>query len=257
MKNKTFKTPSFFLSALVCLSCLLFGKPAEAQNLQLHEDFRHSIDPAQNPKNYPSLYFEYFKNQDSGKSFLKPGAFLLKTQVDLSGDQHNIGQSYIQVSQSLRFWKPKVFLSLQYNGGLGVTDPKQYSYYITNTYSAGASYTFPWKGAWLSSVLAYKYLSYPKPSQDFIFTQYWWSGHFHYKLEFAGDFSIWTENKDHGDAATANLTGKRFFFFGEPQVWLNLNKTFAIGSKINLYYHVNTTADLFQVYPTAGLKWKL
>jgi hypothetical protein len=59
---------SFMLSlCAVTVSC---------QTLQLHYDLRHTLDPARNVKNYPTLYFEYFKNQDSGKAFIKPGSFL-------------------------------------------------------------------------------------------------------------------------------------------------------------------------------------
>jgi hypothetical protein len=228
-----------------------------SQTLQLHYDIRHTIDPKRNSKNFPTLYFEYFKNQDSGKSFIKPGSFLLKTQADFIGEKNNIGKFYIQVSQSFRLWKPKIFLSLQYSGGLGVTEPKQYSYYLVNTYSAGISYPFKWGNAYLSSVLDYKYVPYSKPSNDFLYTLYWWKGLWNYKTEFSGDFSIWTENKNHGDDLTKELTGKRFSFFAEPQFWYNINKVFALGTKINMNFHVLTTADIFQVYPTIALKCKL
>jgi len=272
IKN-TMKHLLFLPLALVAAATL------SAQELQLHYDPRHTLDPSQYAHNFPTLYFQYFKNQDSGytpkKSLdlsekrdtfsqrpvfrisIKPGSFLLKVQTDLQGASHNIGQTYIQVSQSFRCWKPPVFLSLQYSGGLGVTEPKEYSYYINNAFSLGLSYPFQWKGAWLSAVLNYKYIPYPKPTHDPLFTLYWWSGYFHYKLEFSGDFSIWTENKDHGDAYTAGQRGKRFFFFAEPQLWYNINKTFSLGTKINAYYHINTPDDRLQVYPTAGVRCKL
>ena len=228
-----------------------------AQELQLHYDPRHTLDPSHNAHNYPSLFFQYFKNQDSGKSFIKPGSFLLQAKADFQGAGHNISQAYIQVSQSIRCWKPPVFLSLQYSGGLGITEPKQYSYYINNTFSIGLAYPFQWKGAWLSAVLNYKYILYAKPTHDPLFTLYWWSGYFHYKVEFAGDFSVWTENKDHGDVYTAGHRGKRFFFFAEPQLWYNIDKTFSLGTRIDMYYHINTPDDRFQVYPTAAVRCKL
>jgi hypothetical protein len=237
-------------------ACLLHGS-SSAQTLQLHYDLRHSIAPAQNPHNFPTLYFEYFKNQDSGQSFIKPGSFLFKTQADLLGYKNNIGKFYLQVSQSFRCWKPKIFLSLQYSGGAGITEPKQYSYYIVNTFSAGLSYPFQWKGAWLSAVLNYKYVPYARPSHDFLYTFYWWKGLLNYKLELAGDFSIWTENNNHGDEPTAGLTGKRFFFFAEPQLWFNLGKSLAIGSKVNLYYHVNIREDRLQAFPTVAIRCRL
>jgi len=243
----------FLMLTFFCLGSYL----AFSQTLQLHYDIRHTIDPKRNSKNFPTLYFEYFKNQDSGKSFIKPGSFLLKTQADFIGEKNNIGKFYIQVSQSFRFWKPKIFLSLQYSGGLGVTEPKQYSYYLVNTYSAGVSFPFKWGNAYLSSVLDYKYVPYNKPSNDFLYTLYWWKGLWNYKTEFSGDFSIWTENKNHGDDLTKELTGKRFSFFAEPQFWFNINKAFALGTKINMNYHVLTTDNIFQVYPAIALKCKL
>jgi len=48
-------------------------------------------------------------------------------------------------------------------------------------------------------------------------------------------FQIGTALPGHGDEATEGLKGKRFFFFAEPQIWYNLNKTMALGSKIDCY----------------------
>src|ERR1700744_3359575 len=115
-----------------------------AQSLQLHYDLRHTVDPGRNPENFPTLYLEYFKTLDSGKAFIKPGSFLLKSQADFVGDKTTIGKYYMQVSQEFRFWRPKIFISLQYSGGLGVTNPAQYSYYIANNYDIGISYPFRW-----------------------------------------------------------------------------------------------------------------
>lgn len=236
--------------------CIFYCMNTFSQQLQLHYDPRHTVNPKLNSKNFITLYFEYFKQQDSGKSFIKPGSFLLKTQADFAGDRNNISKFYMQVSQSFRFWKPKIFLNLQYNGGLGVTEPKQYSYYITNTFSAGVDYPFKLGNAYLTSQLNYKYVPYIKPSNDFLYTLYWWKGLFNYKAEFDGDFSIWTENKNHGDDYTKDLHGKRFSFFAEPQFWYNLNNHFGVGTKINTYYHVNTPANILELYPTIAIRCK-
>ncbi len=243
----------YSITMILCIiSCKVFS-----QALQLHYDVRHTIDPVYNTKNFMTIYFEYFKNEDSGKSFIKPGSFLLKMQTDFTEDNSNEGKFYMQISQSFRLWNPKVFISLQYSGGLGLTEPKQYSYYITNTFSAGIAYPFSWHKAYLSSILYYKYVPYKKASNDFLYTMYWWKGFWNYKAEFSGDFSIWTENKNHGDDYTSAFTGKRFFFFAEPQLWYNFDKTFAAGTKINMNYHVLTTDNILQVYPTIAVRWKL
>lgn len=241
---------------LYTLILVIFVICCRAQSLQLHYDLRHSFDPARNPKNYATLYFEYFKSLDSGKSFIKPGAFLLKTEADFAGDESNIGKYYMQVSQEFRFWQPKVFITLQYAGGLGITTPRQYSYYIINTYSAGISYHYKIGDAYLSSILFYKYVPYTKPTSDFLYTMYFYKGLFNYKADIEGNFSIWTENKNHGDTLTETLYGKRFFFFAEPQLWYNFNRAISAGTKLNSYYHVNFTGNFLEVYPTIALRLK-
>jgi hypothetical protein len=241
---------------LVLIS-ILFCLQIKGQSLQLHYDARHTLDPKNNAKNFITLYFEYIKQLDTGKTFVKPGSFFLKLQADLVGDQSSIGKYYMQISQEVRFWKPKFFINLQYSGGLGITDPKEYSYYIQNTYQTGISYPFKWAGAYFSTVLNYKYVSYKKPSHDFSYTFYFYKGLWNYKAEFAGDFYIATENKNHGDEYTANLQGKHFLFFAEPQFWYKINKTLACGSKLNVFYHILTNKDETQTYPTIGIRVKL
>ena len=241
----------------IWLSLCIFSSPALSQNLQLHYDFRHAIDPKHNRQNFPTLYFEYFKSQTDTSLFIKPGSFLFKVETDLQGDKNNIGKSFVQVTQTFRLWKPKIFIGVQYSGGLGVTEPKQYSYYISNALSIGPSAPFQWKGAYFNVFVYYTYNMLKKPSNDVMLSFYWWKGFMNYKLEFAGDFELYTLNKNQGDDFTKGLTGKTVSFFGEPQVWFNLNKSFAIGSKQLMYYHVNTTEDLFQVYPTIAVRVKL
>lgn len=241
---------------LILLGLIILSPKLFSQNIQLHYDFRHSIDPAHNSQNFPTLYFEYFKSLDSGKSFVKPGAFFIKMETDLQGDNDNIGKAFIQASQTFRFWQPKIYLSAQYSGGLGVTDPKQYSYYINNALSIGPSYSFQWLGAYFSSTIYYTYNMLQKSSNDVMLSFYWGKGFWNYKVEFAGDFELYTLNKDLGDALTQNMHGKTVSFFGEPQVWFKIKGNFSMGSKILLYYHVITTQNLFEVYPTIAARVK-
>jgi hypothetical protein len=236
----------YLLFFLVCIISI----PLCSQNLQLYYDFRHSLDPKLNPRNYPSLYFEYFKGRDSG-------SFLIKVQNDFTGQGNNIGQHYVQVSQTLRFWNPKIYIGAQYSGGLGIAEPGDYSYFITNAFSLGLAHPFRWKEAWFNALIYYTYSTYPRPSKDPLGSFYWGRGFLNYKMEFLGDFEIWTLNKNLGELTTAGQSGKRIYFFAEPQVWVNLNKRFAVGSKINLYYHVLISSNLFQVYPTLAVKYKL
>jgi hypothetical protein len=236
---------------MVGISPLVFS-----QKLQLHYDLRHTVDPKKTQKNFPSVYFEYFKSQDSGTSFIKPGSFLFKSQADLSGTKSNIGQFYMQVSQSFRCWRPKIFIQLQYSGGLGIAEPSSYGFYISNAFSIGLGHPFQWKNAWFNLYACYTYNNFKKPSHDALASFYWWKGLLNYKMQFAGDLNVWTVNRDHGDTFTAGLRGKDFLFYGEPQLWYKIAKHFSVGSKVNLYYHVLNNGNLLQVYPTVAAMYQ-
>ncbi len=256
MCNPALSYPSIMKLFLV-LSFIFINAKACAQSLQLHYDLRHTIDPKHSAKDYPTLYFEYFRNADTGKIPKTLGPFLLKTQADLGGSQSNISQVYMQVFQQLRLWKPKLYVNVQYEGGLGVTAPPQYSYYIVNKYSIGINYPFKLGSAFVSSELDLKYAAYQKPSRDLSYSFYFWQGLFHYRAEFSGDLSLWSQNRNHGDELTSGLRSKQISFFAEPQVWYKLRKAVAIGSKINLYYHVLDASDRLQAYPTIAVRLKL
>lgn len=226
----------------------LFSAPlATAQQLQLHYDFRHTIDPVLHRKNYPTLSFEYFKNKDT------TGSFLLKLQTDFNGDRNNAGQTFLQISQNIRRWKPKVYLSFNYSGGLGIAPPA-FGYAITNSFALGAAYPFQVKGAWLNASLLYRYTAFPRGSHDVQFNFYFWKGCWQYKLQFSGSLVAWTENRNQGTDFTRDFRGKKLAFFSDPQIWLKVWKGVSVGTRINLLYHVIVSANTLQVYPTIGLK---
>ena len=234
------------------LSALLLTQLSMAQNLQFHYDFRHTVDPEHNAKNYPGFSFEYFRLLDT----VGTGSFLLKAQADLKGRNNNMGQAFLQISQTLRFWKPKIYLNLHYSGGLGVTD-NAFGFYLVNAYGIGASYPFQWKGAWLSINLMARYSAFDKPSVDPHWTAYFGRGFFNYKLFVTGSFVFWTENRNHGDDLTKDLKGKKFAFFGDPQVWFKIKRGLSFGSRINVLYHLVASDNTIQLYPTLGFKYEL
>lgn len=234
------------LFALFSLSIAGFS-----QNLQLHYDLRHTIDPQRNLKNFPSFSFEYFKEIDT----LGTGSFLLKLQADFHGKNNNIGQVFTQISQSIKFWKPKVYLSLHYSGGLGIT-PTSFGFHIPNSFGLGVSYPFQWKGAWFASNLLLRYNAFDKASYDTQFTFYFGKGLLHWKIFVTGSFVFWTENRNQGNEYTKNLSGKKFAFFGDPQIWFKIKKGLSLGSRINVYYHVLDEGNQIQFYPTLGSKWQ-
>lgn len=229
----------------------VFCCSAFCQNFQVHYDLRHSFDPKLNPRNFPSFTFEYFKNIDT----IGTGSFLLKVQADMRGEQDNVGQVFTQISQSLRFWKPKVYLSVGYSGGVGVA-AGGYGFYIANAFSAGIAYPFQWKGAWLSASLLYRYNAFRKPSHDPQLTFYFGKGISNYRVFVAGSFVFWSQNRDQGDTFTEPFRGKKFAFFGDPQIWVKIKGNLSAGSRINVFYHLITDDNKLTVYPTVGLKYQ-
>ncbi|MEJ7644847.1 MAG: DUF5020 family protein [Chryseolinea sp.] len=239
------------MKLLILLFTLASIETCCAQNLQLHYDFRHSMDPAQNDRNFPSFSFEYFKQLDT----IGTGSFLFKVQADMNGNRNNLGQVFTQLSQSLRFWKPKLYLTLNYSGGVGL-GADYFGFYITNSYGLGISYPFQWKGAWLSANVVYRYNAFDKPSYDPQLTFYFGKGIRDYKIFVAGSFVFWTENRNQGNEYTQGMHGKKFAFFGDPQIWIKVRKGFSVGSRINVFYHLITDDDKVQLYPTIGTKYQ-
>lgn len=190
------------------------------------------------------------------KFFLLSAFFILfKLQTDLKGKNNNVGQVFTQISQSLRFWKPKLYLSLNYSGGLGITSDA-YGFYLSNSFGVGVSYPFQWKGAWFATNLLFRYNAFDQPSYDPQFTFYFGKGFLDYKIFIAGSFVFWTENRNQGNDDTQNLSGKKFAFFGDPQIWIRIKNGFSVGSRINVYYHLLSEDDQIQFYPTLGTKYQ-
>lgn len=232
-------------------SLLFFWLPGFSQNIQLHYDFRHTLHPRLNSTDFPTFSFEYFKNIDT----LGTGSFLMKVQVDLNGKNHNVSQVFTQLSQSLRFWKPGIYLAINYSGGLGVTRDA-FGFYLANSFAAGVSYPFQWKGAWLATNLLLRLNVFEKISYDPQFTFYFGKGLHKYKFFIASSFVFWTQNKNEGNDHTKNRQGKKFAFFGDPQIWIRIKNGLSAGSRINVLYHLVSEDDQVQFYPTAGLKYQ-
>jgi hypothetical protein len=234
---------------LILLILLAVGEFIQAQQLQFHRDFRHAIDPELNSSNFFTMNFEYFNDSDAA------GSFLFKTQADFNGENGNISQVFIQASKNLRFWKPKLYLSLGYSGGLGLSPPSS-GYHIANSYSVGVAFPVQWKRFYLSIVTGYRYNAFPKGSNDGHLTLYFWKGIMNYKLSLSGSFVSWTQNRNIGTDSTQNLQGKKFAFFADPQIWYKVWGKFSAGTRINCLYHVVTDKNQPQFYPTLGIKFE-
>jgi hypothetical protein len=236
------------LRLLLCVPALCAtAHAAGAQNLQLHYDARHTVDPQNNPRDFPQLIFKNFKA-------LGFGSFLLKMEVNLDGSRKNASKVYTELSQTLKCWEPPIFLHLEYTGGLGLFDGGTGGYYLDNAYLIGAAHPFQWLGSWANVFLAYKYTNFPNPSHDPQFSLYWGKG-LGDRWDFASTGVWWTQNKNHGDAGTANLSGKRFAFLIENEIWYKPFATISVGSEIRVSSNVYATDGRLLIYPTIGTRY--
>jgi hypothetical protein len=220
------------------------------QQLQFHYDFRHPIDPKMHSTNFSTLNFEYMNYNDS------TGSFLLKVQNEFKGENNSASQAFILATKNIRYWEPKIFLSISYSGGLGIAPP-DYGYYIANSYGLGIAYSFSWEGFYFGVSGGYRYNAHSKVSHDGQLSFFFWKGLLNYKLSISGTFVGWTQNHDIGKEYTSHLHGKKTAFFADPQIWLKVLKKWSVGSRVNCYYHVLTEDNSLQFYPTLGVKYEL
>jgi hypothetical protein len=233
---------------------LLFGcaattsaRPASAQDLQLHYDWRHTIDPRNNPRDFPALTFKSFKAMGFG-------SFLLKLEANLDGAQHNVSKGYVEVSQTLRFWKAPVFALAEYTGGLGLFDGGGGGYSIANAYIIGAAYPFQWNGGWTNVSLGYKHTNFQRASHDPQMTLYW-GRPLGRRWAFASTGVLWTQSQNQGDDFTAKLSGKRASFLLENELWWRAVGLVSVGSEVRVSRNVYATDGRLLVYPTLGVRY--
>jgi hypothetical protein len=235
-----------WLLLLGCASTMT-ARAAPAQDLQLHYDWRHTVDPRNNARNYPSLTFKSFKA-------LELGTILLKLEANLEGTQHNLSQSYLEVSQTVRFWKAPVYALGEYSGGLGLFDGGSGGFYIANAYLLGVAYPFKMNGSWASASVAYKHTNFSRASHDPQATLYW-GRPVGSRWAFASTGVFWTQNRNHGDELTASLTGKEGAFLVENEVWWRAFGLVSLGSEIRVSRNVYVTDGRLLVYPTLGIRY--
>jgi len=251
MTAKTVSTTNAGVLRLLLPASILLvvtvARTAGAQSVQLHYDLRHSVDPRNNARNFPALTFKHFKSMEFG-------SFLIKVEADLNGSRNNVSKVYSEITQTLKFWDPPVFLHLEYTGGIGLFDDATGGYYLDNAYLVGAARPFQWMGSWASIYLAYKYTNFRRASHDPQFSIYWGKG-FLKRWDFASTAVMWTQNKNHGDASTGNLSGKRFSFLAENEIWYKVASRIAVGSETRVSVNVYATDHRLHVYPTIGVRY--
>ena len=236
-----------FLLLLLGCAATANAPVAQAQDLQLHYDWRHTVDPRNNARDFPALTFKTFKA-------LEFGSFLLKLEASLDGARHNVSKGYLEVSQTVRFWKAPVYVLGEYSGGLGLFDGTAGGFYIANAYHVGVAYPFQVRGGWANAAVAYKHTNFTRASHDPQATLYW-GRPLGRRWAFASTGVFWTQNRNHGDDFTAGLRGKEGAFLVENEIWWRAVGLVSVGSEVRVSRNVYASDGRVLVYPTLGMRY--
>ena len=243
-----------FILTISALLALGFGAPSRADvSVDLLYDFRHTTDPQDNANNFPVVELKLFFPQ----SF---GSFLLKSEMDLDGANHNASQIYTELSQSLKLgtatlWDQPLLVHLGYSGGLGSFGDGSGSFYIQNAYQLGLEYAFPLRGAFCNAYVALRYTSFAKPSYDPMVALYSGRYFLDYKLLIANSFETWTTSRDQGTAATQHDSGKFGSWELETEAWYKVGKNLSVGTYVRTTRNVYAVNDRTVVYPSFGVRY--
>ncbi len=219
---------------------LLFTTSLLSQNIQLHYDFRHSLDKeCPSEFNFLMATIEMYHPDKYGNTFFF-------VDFDFSGKNGNLSCIYAEVSREFQIGNFPVLPHIEYNGGIG------FDVSIANAYLAGAAFPFELGKFYFNTYLAYKYNNFDKPSNDAQFTIVWDGKILKDKLTICGVFDLWSENKQGKGEA-----GKKVILYGEPQFWYNFNKHFSVGTELRTSWDFYWWTSDFKVYPTLGVKYHL
>jgi hypothetical protein len=228
-------------------------EPARAEvSVDLLYDFRHTTDPQDNANSFPVVELKLFFPQ----SF---GSFLMKSEIDLDGADHNPSQTYTELSQSLKLgsatlWGQPLFIHLGYSGGLGSFGAGAGSFYIQNAYQLGLEYPFQVDNAFCNAYVALRYTTFEKPSYDPMLALYAGRYFLNYKLLLANSFEGWTTSKDQG-STTQHDSGKFTSWELETEVWYKVGKDLSVGTYVRTTRNVYAADDRWLVYPSVGVRY--
>lgn len=237
--------------SLVLLGPMLilgFTTPSRAEvSVDLLYDFRHTTDPQDNVNNFPVVELKLFLPQ----SF---GSFLLKSEIDLDGANHNPSQTYTELTQSIKLGSATLlgqplYLHLAYSGGLGSFGDGAGAFYIQNAYQLGLEYPFQVDNAFCNASASLRYTSFEKPSYDPMITLYAGRFFLNYKLLIANSLEAWTTT------TTQHDSGKYASWELETEAWYKLGKDLSVGTYVRTTRNVYAVSNRWVIYPSVGVRY--
>ena len=248
------RRPSLSLGLLWGLLVFGFATPGRAEvSVDLLYDFRHTTDQQHNANNFPVVELKLFLPQ----SF---GSFLLKSEIDMDGANHNPSQTYTELSQSLKLGSATLagqplYVHLEWSGGLGSFGDGAGAFYIRNAYQLGLESPFQVRGAFCNAYVALRYTSFEKPSYDPMIALYAGRYFLNYKLLIANSLEAWTTSKDQGITAAQQDGGKYASWELETEAWYKVGKDLSMGTYVRTTRNVYAVSDKWMIYPSVGVRY--
>jgi hypothetical protein len=245
---------SILKGTLLAILALLPAAPGRAAvNVDLLYDLRHTSDPRGNLNNFPVVELKLLYP----RSF---GSFLMKEEIDLDGSNHNVSQTYTELSQSIKLGNATlvgapIYAHLGYSGGLGVFGNASGGFYIHNAFNVGLEYPFQFRGAFCNAFVAVRYTSFAKPSYDPMLSLYAGRYFFKYRLLVANSLEAWTTSNNQGDGPARHDTGKFASWESESEVWYKVAEGFSVGTYIRTTRNVYALSNRWVVYPSFGVRY--
>lgn len=217
---------------------------ANAQNVQLHYDFGHSIysDTEARPKLTTTV--ENFTPDKWGSTYFF---------VDMDYNNKGIQSAYWEISRELKFWEAPISIHLEYNGGLSSAFTYGHDALLGLTYT----YNNPSFTRGFSITPMYKHLGH-EDYHTYQLTGTWYMHFVDGLLTFSGFFDVWGRKEI---LPSKRGSSDKFTFLSEPQFWLNLNRVKGIDKDFNL--SIGTEMEISHNFareelawiPTLALKW--
>lgn len=229
------------MKKITCLCLfLLFAVKLTAQNVQIHYDFGHNINPELLKDRPVTTTVEMFKPDKLGSTFFF---------VDMDYTSKGVQMAYWEIAREFNLGKSPFAAHIEYNGGLCSKGS------FGNSYLLGAAYNYNnsdfTKGFSIQTM--YKYIqSNPNP-HNLQLTTVWYAHFANRKFSINGFADFWS---------TSLVKERGFVFLSEPQFWINLNAfdiipkdcNLSIGSEIELSYNFYFDKK-FYANPTLAVKW--
>jgi len=222
---------------LLFLVALLSSTLLSAQDLQLHYDF---VRAAQAETPYFTSTVEYLGVSDKGTTY-----FFI--DMDYSGQQDGVSLLYWEISRDQKIGNLPVNLHFEFTSGNVIAGGAGFP--ISRSYILGVSKDFLIGNFFFSGALLYRQFEYTK-KPNYQFTGVWSANYFNDKFTFDGFIDIWTEEVP----SSGNRTIK---VLTEPQFWYNFNKTFSLGSEIEISRNFLNFDNKFHALPTFAVKVNL